>query len=340
MEVQKVSANGKCIFRLEDLCQGDSGLVGKKCANLGELTRAGFQVPPGFALSVAAYDQFLKETGALDEIRRHFSTFDADPNNPKDMPRFSESSRIVRQIVESAAMPASLGNAIGDLYVELCRKTGIENVFVSTRSAGPVSHPGQYESYLFVRGRDEVLLNVKKVWASTFNTRSLVARARKDLPLEYDPIGVAVLRMVDARAAGVMFTAEPTTGEPWKVIIEGNWGVGESVVSGSVTPDHWVVDKRSGAIIERKISQKTIQHALDTATGKACSLEVKSDQQCEACLANEEIVSLAKLGERVEGHFSRPQDIEWAIDKERPANIFVLQTRDEKFHIELHLAGF
>ena len=335
-----MSANGTCIFRLEDLGQGDSSLFGKKCANLGELTRAGFQVPPGFALSVAAYDQFMKETGALDEIRRHFSAFDADPNNPKDMPKFSEFSRIVREIVESAAMPASLANAICDLYAEICRKTGIENVFVSTRSAGPQSHPGQYESYLFVRGRDEVLLNVQKVWSSTFNTRSLVARARKGLPLDYDPIGVAVLRMVDAKAAGVMFTAEPTMGVGWKVVIEGNWGVGESVVSGGVTPDHWVVDKRSGDIIECKIPQKTIQYTLDAATGKAASLEVGSDQQCEACMTNEEIVALAKVGERIERHFNRPQDIEWAIDKERPANIFVLQTRDEKFHIELHLAGF
>ena len=112
------------------------------------------------------------------------------------------------------------------------------------------------------------------------------------------------------------------------------------MVSGGVTPDHWVVDKRSGNIIECKISQKTIQHTLDAVTEKACTLEVEPDQQCAACLTSHEITALARLGERIESHFRRPQDIEWAVDKDEPANIFILQTRDEKFHIELHLAGF
>lgn len=332
--------NDRFMFWIEQLCKEHHNLVGKKCANLGELTKAGFQTPPGFALSIAAYDQFLKETGALDEIRLHFSAFDADPNNPKDMRKFEESSRIVREILESKAMPPGMEEGITAYYTELCSRTGIENLSVSTRSAGPMSHPGQYETYLFVKGIQDVLQHIVKVWSSTFNTRSLVARVRKGLPLDYDPIGVAVLRMVDARAAGVMFTAEPTAAEGWKVIIEGNWGVGETVVSGAVTPDLWVVDKRTGDIITRCISRKMVQQTAEKATGNHSFVAVLSDKQCQPCLAEEEVLALAKTGELVERHFGRPQDIEWAIDCEQPGNIFLLQTRDEKFHIDLRLVGF
>jgi pyruvate,water dikinase len=335
-----MSGNGRFIFWIEDLCHEDKNHVGQKCANLGELAKAGFQVPPGFALSVLAYDVFLKESGALDDIRRYFSTFQADPNDPKGMSKYAEGSRIIREIVESKAIPPSIEEVITAYYSELCSKTGLENLSISTRSAGPMSHPGQYETYLFVKGMPDVLQHIVKVWSSTFNTRSLVARARKGLPLDYDPIGVAVLRMVDAKAAGVMFTAEPNTGDGWKVIIEGNWGVGETVVSGTVTPDRWVVDKRTGDIITRCISQKPIQQTVDKATGNLSSVTVLSDQQCQACLTDEEILALAKTGELIERHFSRPQDIEWAVDREQPGNIFLLQTRDEKFCIELKLTGF
>lgn len=335
-----MSANGRYIFRLEELGQGDSSLVGKKCANLGELTKAGFHVPPGFALSLAAYDRFLAETGALDEIRRLFSAFDADPNDPKDIKKYTEVSRVVRELVESKAMPQAMEEAIAGHYAELCESEDCEDVFVATRSAGPASHPGQYETYLFVKGKSNVVENIKKVWSSTFNTRSLVARARKSLPLECDPIGVAVLTMVDAKAAGVMFTAEPTTGNASKVIIEGNWGVGESVVSGVVSPDRWVVDKKTGEIIERRVSKKLIHHRLDEGSGKLASVDLSMEQQTEPCLTVEEVTSLAKVGERVERHFGRPQDIEWAVDSGQEKSIFVLQTRDEKFHIDLRLVGF
>ena len=141
-----------------------------------------------------------------------------------------------------------------------------------------------------------------------------------------------------------MFTAEPTTGDASKVIIEGNWGVGESVVSGTVSPDRWVVDKRAGEIIERRVSKKLMHHRLDEETGKLASVDLSADQQGAPCLTAEEVTALVKVGERVERHFGRPQDIEWAIewtvDSGQPESVFVLQTRDEKFHIDLRLIGF
>ena len=297
---------------LEDLTQADADSVGRKCANLGELTRAGFQVPPGFALSLEAYQAFLETTGTGEEVRRFFATFAADPDDPKQLPKFTEASATVRRIVETRDMPRDIADALAGCYDELCERTGMQDVPVATRSAGPASHPGQYESFLNVTGRAAVTENVVKVWSSTFNTRSLVARARKGLPLESDPIGVAVLKMVAAEAAGVMFTAEPTTADATRMVIEGSRGLGEVVVGGAVIPDNWTVDAKEFAVVDR---------------GVATAAE-------HACLSDGEVSELARIGKLVEAHFGKPQDIEWAIDRNASFGpVFILQTRPETFRI-------
>jgi pyruvate,water dikinase len=298
---------------LEVLTQNDCESVGRKCANLGELTRAGFQVPPGFALSL---------------IRDYFSGFTADPNDPKELPRFTEAADIVGDILRSKAMPPAIADPLALHYGELCQRTGTERVAVATRSAGPSSHPGQYESYLNVAGLPAVMENVIKVWSSTFNTRSLVARARKGHPLESDPIGVAVLKMVDADAAGVMFTAEPTTADATTMIIEGSRGLGEIVVSGAVIPDNWTVDAKEFAIVDCRIAPRT------AATGPAGGEPSSGTAEQGACLSDDEVIEIAKIGKRIEAHFGKPQDIEWAIDRGLPSNpIFILQARPETFRI-------
>lgn len=300
------------VARLEDLTQADSDTVGRKCANLGELTRAGFQVPPGFALSLEAYQVFLESTGVGEQIRRFFAAFAADPDDPKQLPQFTEASATVRRMVEAHEMPRDMVDTVAGHYGDLCEGAGIDDVPVATRSAGPVSHPGQYESFLNVTGLAAVTENVIKVWSSTFNTRSLVARARKGLPLDRDPIGVVVLKMVDADAAGVMFTAEPTTADAARVVIEGSRGLGEVVVSGAVIPDNWTVDAKEFTVVERRV--------------------VGTDEQ--PCLLDEEVVELARIGKLIEAHFGKPQDIEWAIDRDAPSNpVFILQARPETFRI-------
>jgi pyruvate,water dikinase len=304
---------------LEDLAQADAGSVGRKCANLGELTRAGFHVPPGFALTMDAYEEFLRATGADRELQEHLGTFRADPDDPRQLARFTEVSARARGILESKEMPRSIADPLTHHYGELCARTGVADLPVATRSAGPASHPGQYESYLNVSGREAVIKNVIKVWSSTFNARSLVARARKELPLESDPIGVAVLAMVDADAAGVMFTAEPTTADATRMIIEGSRGLGESVVGGAVIPDNWIVDATHFAIVDRKIAPR--------ATG-----DTPGEQQ--GCLLDEEVLELARVGKLIEAHFGKPQDIEWAIDRGATGDpVFIVQARPETFRI-------
>ena len=321
----------KHIYWLEEVGKEHNDIVGKKCANLGELMRGGFRVPQGFALSLAAYDKFMKETGALDEIRRYLATFHADPDNPADMAKFEEASKAIREIVNSKRMPEDLEQEVRYCYRELCRRVGIENVPVATRSAGPVSHPGQYETYLYIKGEEEVLKNIIKVWSSTFNQRSLVARARLKLPLEYDPIGVAVITMVNAKAAGVMFTLNPLNGDRSKIVINASWGVGESVVSGEVTPDVWIIDKITMEVVQKTIAPKLIERVIDTEKGELIVRDTPPERVEASCLNEEEALELARIGKLIEQHYGVPQDIEWAIDRDLsfPQNVFMLQARPE-----------
>jgi len=321
----------KWIYWLREVSSKHNNIVGKKCANLGELTTAGFHVPPGCALSVEAYDRFMKETEATTLLLKFLSTFRADPDNVADTLKFEEASKEMRKIVESTKMPPDMEETVKQYYAELCKITGRENLYVATRSAGPVSHPGQYETYLNVSGADDVVQNVIRVWSSTFNTRSIIARARLGLPVHYDPIGVAVLTMVDAKAAGVMFTINPVNGDESKVTIEASFGYGEAVVSGNVTPDRYVVDKVTLEIEERVVSDKGAEFVYNPETREMEYTELPPDKRKLQCLEDREVIELTRIAKQVETHFGCPQDIEYSISRSLPfpESIFLVQARPE-----------
>jgi len=314
------------VLWLEELGQEYSDLVGKKCANLGEMTKIGLRVPPGFALSVEAYRDFMSMTGAVYEIEEYLAK---SGSGPKDLKQFNQLSADIRQIVQSKVMPREMGETIVSYYKELCRRSNTAEVAVSTRSAGIVSHPGQYETYLNVIGDSDLLDKIKKVWASTFNPRSLAFRNRQGIPLESDPIGVVVLKMVNARAAGIIFTADPNTGDTTRMIIEANWGLGESVVSGESTPDTYILDKESLEIRERKLGPKS-KYVTFKEVGVA-EEEMPPEKSGKFCLSDEEAKEIGKLGKMLENHFGVAQDAEWAIDQDLPfpESVIMLQTRAE-----------
>lgn len=318
--------SGKWIFWLEELGQGHNDLVGKKCANLGEMIKMGLPVPSGFALSIDAYKDFMSMTGATYEIREYLSK---SISSSKDLGQFDELSAYIRQIVQTKVMPNEMEETIVKYYRELCRKCDVPKVAVSIRSSGPVSHPGQYETCLNVIGESGIIDKIKNVWASTFNPRSLALRNRKVIPLENDPIGLAVLKMVKARAAGVIFTADPNTGDTSRMIIEANWGLGESVVSGESTPDIYILDKVNLEILEKRLGPKSKYITLSEVG--VTELETPPDRCSTFCLSDEEVKAIAKLGKSLEGHLGAPQDVEWAIDEDLPFpdSVIPLQTRAE-----------
>jgi pyruvate, water dikinase len=313
----------KWIYWLDELGKNDNNRVGKKCANLGEIAKTGLPVPRGFCLSVDGYTMFMNLTGAAEEIERYLE--DHKPA-ADDIEGIRQLSLKMRQIMESKPIPGEMSEAIMSYYDELCNRSCALDLAVSTRSAGAVSHPGQYETYLNVKGKEDLLDKVRKVWASTCNERSVAFRVTKGLPLGNEPIGVAILAMVQARSAGIVFGADPNTGDTSKIIVEANWGLGESVVSGELMPDRWVLDKETLEIRERILGKKDkATVCLDCGIEDA---EISPEKACSFCLNDEELQEIAKLANRLEAHFGMPQDIEWAVAEGQPfPNIVLLQTR-------------
>ena len=227
-------------------------------------------------------------------------------------------------------MPPALKETIASHYAVLCDKCGATDVAVSVRSAGSKSHPGQYETYLNVKGAEQVLQKVIKVWSSIYNIRSISAAIRQAMPVDKcPPVGVCILKMVPARAAGVCFTVHPTTGDETKALIESNWGLGESVVSGRVTPDKFVVDKREMQVIERTLGREKKRVVMrDQGVSEE---KIPADEKGKLSLSDEEAIGIVVLAEKLESHFGVPQDVEWAIDDSLPAreNVILLQTRPQ-----------
>ncbi|MCX5879412.1 MAG: PEP/pyruvate-binding domain-containing protein [Deltaproteobacteria bacterium] len=317
----------KWIYWSEELGSQHNEIVGKKCANLGEMTRLGMRVPPGFAICVDGYEQFMEQSGAGEEVRRYVKE---NVRGFREVEKQIEASRAIRGIIESKSMPYDMKKELDAHYDELCSRVGMDRVRVAVRSSGAVSMPGQMESFLNVLGKDEVSNHVIKVWGSAFTTRAIAFRIEKGMEMERAPIGVAVLKMVNAKSAGVVLTVLPTTGDTTKVVVEGNWGLGESVVSGEVNPDHFLVDKETRDI-ESTINEKT-KMVVYRSSGTATT-DVPGDMQNQACLSKEELLEIVRVSLDVEKHFNTPQDMEWVVDFDLPfpQNIFWVQARPAKF---------
>jgi pyruvate,water dikinase len=319
------------VYWLEEIGQEYNNIVGKKSANLGEALKVtGIQGPPGFAISIGAYTRFISETGIDQEIHQYLRQNVPEGIDPADLEQLEQVSLALRNIVESRGMPSALKETIASHYRALCDKCGSTDVAVSVRSAGFKSHPGQYETYLNVKGTEQVLHKVIKVWSSIYNTRSISAAIRQAMPVDKcPPVGVCILKMVPARAAGVCLTVHPTTGDETKALIESNWGLGESVVSGKVTPDKFVVDRREMKVIERTPGQKEKRVVMrDQGVSEE---EVPADERGKLSLSDEEVIDIVALAKKMESHFGVPQDVEWAIDDSLPAreNVVLLQTRPQ-----------
>jgi len=320
--------SSKLIFWFEELGKEHNDLVGKKCANLGEMTRMGLPVPPGFAISIDMYKKFIEQTGVDKEISQYIR--DVGELKGKGITVFEEVSQTIRGMIEDKNMPAGMEREIVSYYEELCSRVGIGDIPVSVRSAGTASRPGMFETYLNVKGKEDVVDKVKRVWASAFTTRAIAFRANKDIPIDGDMLGVAVPKMLNARAAGIGFTVNPVTADASKIVIEANWGLGEGVVSGVESVDKFVVDKQSLEIVERMVGNK-LKQVVNKEEGVEWE-DVPAEMRSIPCLSNEEIKEVAKLAKTLDERLGCPQDVEWAIDPDFPEsqNIFLLQTRPAK----------
>jgi pyruvate,water dikinase len=322
------------VIWFEDLRKTDIPSVGGKNANLGEMTNAGIPVPPGFAVTAYSYKKFIEDTGISSKIYDIIDKTVTDPNDPK---QYEPASKKIRDLIEATPMPKDIENAIKSAYEELCKKLNVKDAFVAVRSSATAedladaSFAGQQETFLNIRSAKDVVLNTVKCWSSLFTPRAIFYRNEKGFAHEKVFISVGVQKMVNSRAAGVLFTLNPVTGDTGQIVIEGNYGLGEAVVSGAVTPDDFVVEKESLKIADRRITKKTVQYVRDPKTGKTIHEKVPAEIQDKPCISDEEIHKLAELAKRIEKHYGKAQDIEWAIDKDLqfPANMLIVQSRPE-----------
>ncbi|MBA3902271.1 MAG: phenylphosphate synthase subunit beta [Rhodocyclaceae bacterium] len=314
-------------------CNKDSiDLVGGKCASLGELINAGVRVPPGFAVTTHGYARFMREAGIQSEVNGLLKGLDH-----QDMERLEEASRIIREMIESRPISTEMEDLIAESYRKLSVRCCVPAVPVAVRSSATAedlpgaSFAGQQDTYLWIRGVDSVMHHVRRCISSLYTGRAIAYRMKMGFDHDQVAISVGIQKMANSFTAGVMFTIHPGNGDRSVIVIDSNFGFGESVVSGEVTPDHFVVNKVTLDILERTISQKEICYTVDTKTQTSQAMEVPFERQKVQSIIDDEVTELAWMGKQIEKHYGRPMDIEWAVDKDLPAggNIFILQARPE-----------
>ncbi len=318
----------------EELNKNDIPIVGGKNANLGEMIQASIPVPPGFAVTAQAYKKFINETHIDKEIHQIINETITNTDDPK---LYQKASKKIRDLIETTEVPEEITDAIRNAYQKMADKHRSSDILVAVRSSATAedlpgaSFAGQQETYLNVRGADEVIEKTIRCWSSLFTPRAIFYRTKKGFEHDQVLISVGIQKMVNSRSAGVMFTLNPVTGDRSQIIIEGTWGLGEAVVSGAETPDYFVVDKNSLEILERRIAKKTVEYIRNLDTGKTEHSNVPTERQEKPCVTDEEISKLADISNLIDKHYGTPQDIEWAIDRDLklPESIFITQSRPE-----------
>ena len=309
-----------------DIGLSDRPSVGGKGGSLGELTKAGINVPPGFVVRTEAFERFIQKLDKEEPLRAPVEALD-----PDDLDNVGAVTKAIRERIENAPMPADVDDAIQSAYKDLCGDDAKAPVAVrssaTTEDADDASFAGLQDTYLWVLGAEETMKMVRSCWASLYSVESVCYRRRQDFPESGVAMGVVVQKMVDARTAGVMFTRSPLTGDRSVITIEGAWGLGSSVVSGEVTPDRWVVGKLTGEITTRDISDKHIRQSPKTGGGIE-EVELPEAERTAPCLSDEELLQLKDVARKTEKHYGKPQDIEWAVEKET-GKILLLQSRPE-----------
>jgi pyruvate,water dikinase len=308
-----------------DITLADRPTVGGKGGSLGELTRAGIPVPAGFVVRTAAFEEFIAILERAAPLRARVEAVAAD-----DLTGIEQLSAGLVARVQQQPLPDALRDALRAAYAELCgaepRAPLAVRSSATTEDAADASFAGLQDTYLWVLGPQQVERQVRACWASLYSVPSIAYRRKRGLPESQVAMAVVVQKMVDARAAGVMFTRSPTSGDRSVIVIEGAWGLGSAVVSGEVTPDRFVMGKIAGEITTREISDKPVRH-VPLAAGGTSEEPTPAELRAAPCVSDEELQQLRETARRIEKHYGCAQDIEWAIDSS--GTLRILQSRPE-----------
>lgn len=315
----------------DEIDKHDIPIVGGKGANLGELTQKGLNVPPGFCVTANAYMDFISYAG-LDEVIRALM-YGLDEEDSKALTYASE--EIQKRIVDGSIL-LELEEEIKRAYREFSSNIKLENPEVAVRSSATAedlpeaSFAGQQDTYLHISGEEELIKHVKKCWASLWTARAIYYRVKQDFNHFQVSLAAVVQKMVNSEKSGVMFTANPINNKADEMMINASWGLGEAVVSGIVTPDEYVVDKKTKNVIDRFISEKnTMVVKAEDGIG---TVEVKVEDELgknfisKECLDKTELFTLIDYGLKIEEMYGAYQDIEWGFDRDTK-ELYILQSR-------------
>lgn len=309
----------------------DIPIVGGKGANLGELTTKGVKVPPGYCVTAGAYSDFIEKTNLQEKILDILKDLDTEDSMELEL-RSSE----IRKLIIQAKTPKDIEQDIKDSYKKFAGEVNVKDPEVAIRSSATAedlpdaSFAGQQDTYLHISGEDEVITHIKRCWASLWTGRAIYYREDQGFAHDEVALSVVVQKMVNSKVAGVMFTANPINSNPEEILINASWGLGESVVSGMVTPDDFVLSKSPLSIIEKYVAEKNlmvIKNTTDVGTIEISVEEYLGKEFVEKqCLSDLEIIDLAQNGLAIEKLYGSPQDIEWGLDSDT-GELYILQSR-------------
>lgn len=294
--------------------KNDGAIVGGKSANLGEMTQAGFPVPPGFSVTSQAYYDFLEENDLNQPIREILKPLDVE-----DSEALQKACRKIRTLIEGKPTPEPIKQAILEAYHQMG-----QNPLVAVRSSATAedlpeaSFAGQQQTFLNISGDDELIKAVKGCWSSLFTARATYYREQKGFDHFKVAVAVPVQQMVQSDVSGVMFTIDPLTNDSEIITVEAVYGLGEGIVSGSITPDQYRINKESLEIIDKKIAK---QKKMISQKGET---DVSPEWGKKQKLSDQLIIEVAEQGLKLENHYDFPQDVEWAVEDDQ---VFIVQTR-------------
>jgi pyruvate,water dikinase len=295
----------------------DVNSCGGKGASLGEMTSKGISVPPGFVVTAQAFDKFLADTDINVEINAWLKKV-----NPKDTESVEEASEVLRQLIKSSPMSKDLEKEILENFRELKAPLVAVRSSATAEDSKIDSWAGELESYLNTTAKT-LLQNVKNCWASLFTPRAIFYRLERGFGGKKVSVAVVVQKMVQSEVSGICFTVHPVTRDKNQMIIEAGWGLGEAIVGGIITPDSYVLNKKSWEILDISISE---QEKMIVKKGVSGAIETKVPiaKKNKQKINGKQIIELAKLCARIEKHYGFPCDIEWAIEKSK---FYIVQSR-------------